>query len=85
MSQELQTMANAVIKQKMRPLTDQKGKPGGGGTVTAQQGQDSGLLGDSTVQDSLKAAGYELTPADPMLVPLAGVLRASHPLIERND
>jgi hypothetical protein len=87
MSQELETMANYVVQLKLPEVTSQKptgGSGGDGSGAGTKRGQDPDLLGDPSVQDSLKAAGYELTPADPMLVPMSGV-RNSQLLIERNN
>jgi hypothetical protein len=93
MSQELKTMAN-FVKLNLSGLTslkppDQPGGDGGGGLgrgrgVGTKRGQDPDLLGDPVVQDSLKAAGYEFTPTDPMLVPMSGV-RTSYLLVEKNS
>jgi hypothetical protein len=90
MSQELETMANYVLQLKLpkvtsKMATDKPGGGGGGGSgAGTKRGQDPDLLGDPSVQNSLKEAGYELTPADPMLVPISGV-RNSHLLAERNN
>jgi hypothetical protein len=78
MSWELERMANSVAELDMDSLTSKKptDKPGGGGGGSGggrgrgagtKRGQDPDFLGDSPVQDLLKAAGYELTPTDPML------------------
>lgn len=62
---------------------DRKRKRDAGGGV-GQQHTPSGPLGESSVQASLKEAGYQLTPTDNMLVPITPV-RTSHLSPERCD
>jgi hypothetical protein len=94
MSQELKTMGNFVVQLNLSRLTSKPpDQPGGGGDggggsrghgAGTKRGQDPDLLGDPVVQELLKAARYELTPTDPILVPMSGV-RPSHLLVERNN